>query len=319
MSVIKHSALSKAQTKDLALVKLDGTLVKKDGSEKPSSYFDFLKIDLEDYDHIAFTPEEAARVKRQMQSLSTGSTAALPMTCPGVSLCVWSGTCPYVKIDRERKLQKQIQEDFDLQRIDGMDGRLTEPRQPLTSITPVGRPCLVEVQLLLEWTELYITEYDINPQNFTEFQMARELAEIELLLRRLNANLAKPENAELVQENVVGFDKGTNNPITKKEVSSIFEARERLQTRKSRLVKLLVGDRQEKYKREAALKQKQEADPSVSAARLRASIARLIDQAKNLDKLEKGSEIDVTPVEPREIEENLSPEDLIANLGKEGE
>ena len=60
--------------------------------------------------------------------------------------------------------------------------------------------------MLNEYTRLYLYEYDIDENSFTDIQMVRELAEIELMLWRLNNNLAKPENAELVQLVVVGVD-----------------------------------------------------------------------------------------------------------------
>ena len=297
--------------RSVALVKLNGTLIKKNGEEKPSNYFDFLQLNSDDYSDISFTPEEAARVKRHMQSQVTGSTSALPMICGGPACCFIADRCPYVRVDRERKKQKELQDA--LHDIDVIDKRFENTSETLKPVCPIGRGCLVEIDLINEWTALFINEYEINPSNFTEFQMVRELAEVELLLWRLNNNLAKPENAELVQETTVGIDK-QGNVLTRKEVSSIFEARERLQNRKSRLVKLMVGDRQEKYKREAALKQKQEGDPSVSAARLRASIDRLTNQAKLLEvkasKLD-GEAIEVSSTDNSPENDTLTPDDII--------
>jgi hypothetical protein len=315
---------TKVDRKSVALVRLNGSMIKKDGTEEPSDYFQFLQIDLDDYSDIAFSPEEAERVKKHMLALSTGSTTALPMICGGAAKCPFSDRCPYLKVDKERRIQQQTLEASI--GLDEIKDRLEVIDEPLKPVTPLARQCLVEVELLNEWTSLYIREYSINPQNFTEFQMVRELAEIELLLWRLNNNLAKPENAELVQETTVGIDK-QGNVLTRKEVSSIFDAKERLQNRKTKLIKLMVGDRQEKYKKEAALKQRQETDPSVSAARLRASIDRLINQAKALEvhsaKLDAVKIIDIEeepaeplqdsfPIYPSTDEDTLTPEDIIS-------
>ena len=268
---------------------------------KLSSKTDFLEALSDtpgDYSKIVLSAAEQQRVSRSLAHLSTGATAALPVTCVGKS-CPFNRSCPYLRIDEERKRALSI--------IDGtIDPRMG--MEEFQSVVPVGKPCLVEINLLNEWTSLYIQEYEVDPTHFTDFSMIRELAEIELMLWRLNNNLAKPGNAELVQETIVGVSK-QGDPLTRLEVSAIWEVKERLQNRKSKLVKLLVGDRQEKYKREAALKQRQSDDPSSTAARLRGQIDRLLSQAKSLDMKLAGNDdiIDVTP-----IRSGLTPEDLIS-------
>lgn len=284
-----------AFNKDVALVKLNGTLIKQDGTEGKHNFFKFLDLYPDDYSDVAYTPAEAEKIRGHLSFLSTGSSAAIPLICAGPGKCPFSFQCPFVRLDKQR--------------------RAADPSAKLT--TPVGRACLVELQLINEWTRLYMVEYEIDEHCFTEFQMVRELAEIELMLWRLNNNLAKPEHAQLVQENVVGIDK-QGNQVTRLEVSSLFEAKERLQTRKSKLVKLMVGDRQEKYKRDAALKTKSEDDPSTSAAQLRGQLGRLMQAAKGLDlqlKEAEGSVIECN-VETKmptteEAPQVLSPEDLI--------
>lgn len=249
-------------------------------------YFDFIDLD-------------GNRVKVDCIKEENYSGKVYSLEVPSYKTYITGGlvthNCPFVRIDKER--------------------RAVDPKAKL--VTPVGRACLVETQLLNEWTRLYIKEYEIDEQNFTEFMLVRELSEIELMLWRLNNNISKPENAELVQEVVVGVDK-QGNPLTRQEVNAFIEAKERLQNRKSRLVKLMVGDRQEKYKREAALKMKSDDDPSTNAAKLRGQIDRLLTQAKTLDvklKEAEGNVIDVdsgpTDKAPVQQEKPLTPEDLI--------
>lgn len=201
-------------------------------------------------------------------------------------MCPFKESCPFIRADRARVKA-------------GVGGK---------KLTPVGLQCLVEVELLSKWTFFYIDEYEIDETSFTEVQMVRELAEIELMLWRLNNNLAKPENAELVQEVNVGIDK-EGNALTRQEVNAFITAKETLNNRKSKIVKLMVGDRQEKYKREAALKLKNDGDPSTTAATLRNQMDLLVRQTQklNLDlKQIEGKVIDV------EVEDKpLTPEDLI--------
>jgi len=228
--------MSDKKFEDVALIKLDGTMVKVDGTEKKSSFFDFLKVPLDEWDAITFTPEEAIRIKQQLQRLSTGASAAIYLTCGGPEVCPFATKCPYVQADRARKA--------------------VDPSAK--GIVPIGSECPVEIQMMDQWSFLYAKEYEIEDGNFTEWSMVRELAEIELMMWRINNNMAKSQNSELVQENVVGMTTtgdGPPVPITRMEVSAFFEAKERLSNRRSKIVKLMVGDRQEKYKREAALKQ----------------------------------------------------------------
>ena len=161
----------------------------------------------------------------------------------------------------------------------------------------------MEIALLNEWTTFYLEEYEVNEKSFTEFQMVRELAENDLMMWRINNNMSKPSHAQFTTEQVVGINK-QGVEVTRTEVDPLYEVKERLQNRKSRLVKLLVGDRQEKYKREAALKQKTESDPSISASRLRLEIEKLQRKALSLT---ENSDISVTEVS----DAVLSPEDLI--------
>ena len=280
------------------LIKLDGTILKSDGTSIKSNYFKFLELLPDDYSDISYTPEEAVKIRAHMSNLSTGASAALPLICGGKAKCPFAERCPFCRIDIER--------------------RKADPSSKL--VTPIGRQCLVEINLMNEWTRLYVVEYEIDETCWTEVQMVRELAEIELMLWRLNNNLAKPEYAELVQDSVVGVDR-EGNPLTKSEINSFIDAKERFNNRKSKLVKLMVGDRQEKYKREAALKLRDEGDPSSTAAQLKGQITRILREADKkvlaLKEVE-GSLIDVDPenatMEPTGDERTpgvLSPEDLI--------
>jgi hypothetical protein len=79
----------------------------------------------------------------------------------------------------------------------------------------------------------------------------------------------------------------------------------------------MVGDRESKYKRDAALRTKDSGDPSTSAALLKQHITsqlRLLQtQARQLQELEGSPDIIET-----EIDQVLSPEDIIGeNTSKE--
>lgn len=226
------------------LMKLDGTLVKSDGTEKKTGFFDFLEIPAGDYTDIYFTKAEAEHIQARMRSLSTGSTAAIPLICTGKK-CPFSAQCIFLRLDEERRKE--------------------DPGAKL--MTPLGRSCLLEVNLVTQWTRMYLTQFEVTEEDVVDFFYCRELAEIDLMNWRLNNNLAKPENAELVMDVNVGVDK-KGNPLTRQETSAFFEAKEKLAARRSRIIKFMAGDRQEKWKKQSALKQADDGDLSSVGARL---------------------------------------------------
>lgn len=235
----------------------------------PKELADSLKIELNDYDDITFTEEETEYIRRRLTNLRTGSTAAIPLLC-AANQCPFHQNCPFFAIGKHKPF----------------------------------KPCLVEINLINEWRRMFIEEYNIDENSFSEILMVSELVEIELMLWRINNNLSKPEYAELVNNVNVGVD-AQGNAIQKLETNAFFDTREKLVARKSRIIKLMVGDRQEKYKEQAALKKVNTEDPSMQAADVRKKLDSLTAQAKQLSaELSKEDAIDVTP-------EILSPEDLI--------
>lgn len=222
----------------------------------------------DDYSGIDLTPDEAAKLQRHIKKAALGSTSFTPMMCAGAR-CPFADRCPLVQMGRSEE---------------NPHGK-----------APVNLQCILEVTALADWLSSYIQEYQVDPNSFTEINMCNELAEIEVMLWRINLNLSKPEYASLVVEQTIGVTP-RGEEITQQQVSPLLHAKQQLNNRKTRLIKLMVGDRQEKYKRESALKQKQEADPSTKQAATKAKLEKL---QRELDQQAIDAEI-------------LTPEDLIA-------
>jgi len=203
------------------------------------TYLRFLKHDLDEYE-LQLTEKEALRIQKHLQKLSTGSFAMVPIFCGGTDFCPFAERCPLSQIGK----------------------------------SPVGKVCILESQLLKEWAIRYFEEYDVDPENFTEIGYVNELAEIEIRLMRINMSLAKPGNAEMIIDQTVGVNR-EGLPVVQKQISPFIEIREKLLARKSKIIKLMVGDRQEKYKKEAALKQRDDSDTSSQQALLHAKLREL--------------------------------------------
>lgn len=270
VSLEKKIHLPVIKESETTSIRLSGTAINNAGQMTQHKYFDFLGIDLDDYSDIEFTPEEAKKIRGHLSKMSTGSTAMVPMIC--------APTCPFKENCIFWKMNK----------------------------APFGRQCLIEVNLMREWIMAYFTDYKVDPNNFTEVTMINELAEIEVYQWRLNQTLARAENAELVNDSLVNMT-AQGTPIYEKKISPYITAKETLLARKARLIKLMVGDRQEKYKKEAALKQKDDGDPSSTMADIRAKLEKLQRETTKLhaDQAEKDGKL---------IDVGLSPDDIINNI-----
>ena len=205
-----------------------------------------ISTNLEKYSDIKFTPEEMRDISDQLRQLAHGSQAAAPMLC-AAELCPLADRCIFQQMGR----------------------------------APRGRSCLYEEQLLQYWRIRYIEDYNVDPNDFTEVGMVSELAEIELYLWRLNLQLGRPGEAMLVTDQLVGITPA-GKKIYEKKLSPFFEAKEKLLTRKSKLVKLLVGDRQEKYKKQAALRTREDTDPASLNVEMRKMLEGLVLKYKEL-------------------------------------
>lgn len=238
----------------------------------PDEMIENIITPLDDYSDIILSPDQSEKLQKHLKKTSLGSSTFIPLTCTGAA-CPFASKCPLVQMDRSE----------------------SNPHGK----APINRSCLLETTALSDWLSSYVREYKVDPESFTEVNICAELAELEVMLWRLNMQLASPENARLVVDQAVGVDH-RGQELTQQQISPIVMAKQQLTKRKSQLIKLMVGDRQEKYKREAALKQRQEADPSTKQAATKAKLEQL------------QRELDSQAIEG----EVVSPEDLIAQNHK---
>lgn len=259
------------------LISLNGVALTTEKNLTQSNFFRFLDTNLDDYSDIIMDKTTAKKVHHHLQRLSTGSAAMTPMYCGGAR-CPFQARCPLVQMKGEPG-------------ANSTHGR-----------APIGRQCIIEVELMKHWLIQYVNEYDVNPNNFTEVAFVNELAEIEILLMRLNMNLAKVENCELVIDQTIGISHN-GEAIVQKALSPFMQQKEALQNRRSRIIKMMVGDRETKYKKEAALKIKEDTDPSSRMSEMR---RRLEDLQRELGKKKTSSTQTINADDGM-----LKPEDLI--------
>jgi hypothetical protein len=243
------------------VVSFGGIARTESGKLTRSNYFRFLNHNLDDYTDLEFTPEQAQKVHSHLLKLSTGASAMTPMYCGG-DMCPFKERCVFWQMGK----------------------------------APIGKQCLVEVELMKTWVTDYMEEFDVDPNVSTEVAYVNELAELQILEMRINMNLSKAVNAELIVENTIGVDRD-GDPIMQKQISPFMEMKERIANRRSKIIKLMVGDRQEKYKKEAALKVKLEDDPSSKMAHMRTKLEGLSRQLQGMEEVASTT--------------GMSPEDLM--------
>jgi len=218
-------------------------------------------------DTKTYTEEELEYVKKSMKKLLLGSGSSIIMKCPGKEECPYGEECPFARIGKE----------------------------------PMGKSCLLETMYFNELLIQTVNSFDVDATNVAEMAFCNELVESKILQMRANRALGKPENVDLVvmQESFSKSGDLIQNPV----VSPHLDARDKIVRRIERIIKLMVGDRQEKYKRAAALKKRDETDESTDQAKK----ARMIMEAK----MKK----EVKELESAEEEEEvLTPDDILSQV-----
>lgn len=233
-------------------------------SSNKKDVLNILEESFDDYSDIELTEEESTKLQKTLKRLSTGSSSFILLNCHGAA-CPFASKCPLVK----------------------MQG----PRGTPHGKAPVGKDCLLEASMLRDAASSYLLEYEVDINSYTEVNIVTELAELEVLLWRINMQLGMEGNSLLVKDQIIGFDRGTHEAITQQQVSPLFEQKLKLSTRKSKLIKLMVGDRQEKYKKEAALKRKPDNDASSQMS----DVKKQLQQLQNKLLLNNNSEKVVSP------------------------
>lgn len=186
-------------------------IVVRDGIETKESFLDKLGPDFSDYGEITISENKANRLKKQLSVATAGPISAVAMICAGSS-CQIKETCPYFN----------------------------------AGIAPLGEICILEQQLIKEWTSRYIDEFDVDTNKHTELQLVTELAEIAVYERRISAYIGI-HNPILLQEVVTGVDT-LGNPFYNTDISKAFEVKERLKKQRMKILDAMLATRDRKAK-----------------------------------------------------------------------
>ena len=136
--------------------------------------------------------------------------SSIPMRCES-SKCVYAATCPLYA----------------------------------ENLAPHGKPCPIEMSMVSQFTGEYMEQLDVSPDNLVEVSMVRDLVDQEVQYLRKTKLLAKEH---FIQENIVGIDPNSGEPIMKKELHLAVELEDRLHKRRKDLRNQLLATREARAK-----------------------------------------------------------------------
>lgn len=194
---------------NVKLVKLNGLALTNTGVLTKTSFFENLNANMDQYNHITLTPEQADSLAMAYRRMSTGVTAATPIICT-------ADRCPFKK---------------DCWFYD--NGK-----------APMGLQCAIEVKLLNDHIIKLIEEYNVDMNNHSELMFIQELAETYILETRVTKVLARPENAEMYG---ISFKFSPDGEAVEEQVIHwAFELKERIKNRRLKIMDALMGTRKSK-------------------------------------------------------------------------
>lgn len=196
---------------DKVKIRTGGIVVRQDGTETKHSMLSLLDPDIEDYGELEISELKLSKIKRQLKTALIGPISAVAMICTG-SQCQVKEMCPFWKND----------------------------------VAPVGEECLLEKNLIREWVERYIDEFNVDITRTTELQLVSELAEIAVYERRINSYISI-NSPMLLQEVVAGVDQA-GNAYYNLDIAKAFEVKDRLKKQRMKILDAMLATRDRKAK-----------------------------------------------------------------------
>lgn len=170
-----------------------------------------LTADSDQYDDIMLTAEQALSLASTYRKLSTGTNAVVPIKCTG-PLCPFKDDCFYHSIGQ----------------------------------APLGKKCKVEYDLLNYHSTRFIEQFDVDPQNHSDFMLVQELSELivyEMRLARIlggwvDGQANNNKSMYLSGETVVGAADEVHFVETQHWA---FDAMEKVKNRRMKILDALMG------------------------------------------------------------------------------
>ena len=139
----------------------------------------------------------------------------------------------------------------------------------------VGGRCPIEIGAILSRFESYVTELNIEEDNYVDLSIVKDIIDIEVMMLRAENALAI--SGDFIQEVIAGAD-NKGRPLFRPELHKAFEAKSKLRAERTKLLNQLNSTRRDK-KEESKVK----TDPSTVAAQLLMKMKKLQEEGRIID------------------------------------
>jgi hypothetical protein len=113
------------------------------------------------------------------------------------------------------------------------------------NLAPIGRPCPIEMAMVRQFFIDYVEELGVDTDRMVEVSMIRSLVDQEIQYLRTSKILSLDH---FIQENVIGVNPETGEPIMKKELHMAVELQDKIHKRMERLRSQLLATRESRAK-----------------------------------------------------------------------
>lgn len=222
------------------------------------AYIEHKNIEAGQYKDIDLSEAELKEIKTVIRAKSVGVFYELPMRCLG-DRCSTRNECPLYQMGK----------------------------------APVNRKCLIEVAFIEHLYHGYTSYFNITPGDWATFSLVNDLITTEVYIRRVLTSIGDPSVRESYYKDekklddipIQEFQDGVIVTYTDTEFGREWDMRtnplldtlEKLTAKKNKILTTLVGTPQEKYKRDAALKQSKKKNIAEELAKIRETINVKID------------------------------------------
>jgi len=230
--------------KEGQIIKLDGSVI-NDGKIEKSDFFNFLKMDLDDYSDIQLTREEAISFKNSVIRMTYGTSVAMPLKCYGQT-CI-NKSCIFHK-----------------------SGKF-----------PLTRACPYEARMIEILTKSYMEDLDVDPEVRTEMVLVNQLVECDIIDYRANLGLSggyDQEAGSLLKETVTETEHSTTSMLN---LHPLLDAKMNAAKTRNKVLEFFAATRKEKYKKAAALKTSEDTDASNYMADMKETILKMQEGLSN--------------------------------------
>lgn len=175
-----------------------------------TKYFTSLDVKKDLYPDLTFTPQEAASLNAFYGRMVWGINSVVALKCRG-NECPFAKECPYVQMDK----------------------------------APLGKPCLIEVDLLAYHTKKFMEEFEVDPNSHSELMLVQELSELMIYEMRVTRFLAEDVEASTLSfEEILTTPEG--NEISTKVEHWAWGTKEKIKNRRMKILDSLMALRKSK-------------------------------------------------------------------------